>query len=323
MTFSMDDFAKALEQHTYDFSKGQIVRGRPASYDNDGVYVDIGGKAAAFLPASEVGLKQVADLSQALPLNEEREFMIIQEQNADGQVTLSVRAMEIRDLWEQLAEMQDTEATLQVRVSGVNKGGITVDAEGLRGFVPRSHLVDRSNPDSLVGRAITVCVLEANAQTRKLVLSQRLASQAASFSRLSIGQLIEGTVSGIRPFGVFVDFDGTSGLLHINQISKNYVSSPDAVFKAGQPIKAVIQDIDEIKRRISLSTKVLESYPGEVLENLDGLMADAEARMQKIREAEAAAAQPEDSEEAIAPETEAERSPEPSAVDTPSDTSES
>lgn len=309
MTFSMDDFAKALEQHTYDFSKGQIVRGRPASYDSDGVYVDIGGKAAAFLPASEVGLKQIADLSQALPLNEEREFMIIREQNADGQVTLSIRAMEIRDLWEQLAEMQDTEATLQVRVSGVNKGGITVDAEGLRGFVPRSHLVDRSNPDSLVGRAITVCVLEANAQTRKLVLSQRLASQAASFSRLSIGQLIEGIVSGIRPFGVFVDFDGASGLLHINQISKNYVSSPDAVFKAGQPIKAVIQDIDEIKRRISLSTKVLESYPGEVLENLDGLMADAEARMQKIREAEAAAAaQLEAEEEAIATEAQAESS---------------
>jgi len=309
MTFSMDDFAKALEQHTYDFSKGQIVRGRPASYENDGVYVDIGGKAAAFLPASEVGLKQVTDLSQLLPLNEEREFMVIREENAEGQVTLSVKALEVRNLWKHLAEMQDTEETLQVRVSGVNKGGITVDAEGLRGFVPRSHLVDRSNLDSLVGRALTVCVLEANEQNRKLVLSQRLASQAASFSRLSIGQLIEGTVSGIRPFGVFVDFDGTSGLLHINQISKNYVSSPDSVFKAGQPIKAVIQDIDEIKRRISLSTKVLESYPGEVLENPEGLMADAEARMQKIREAEAAAAaQPEP--EAPSTEPEATEAPE-------------
>ena len=292
MSFSTDDFAKALEQQTYDFSKGQIVRGRPASYESDGVYVDIGGKAAAFLPAAEVGLKQAPDLALALPPDKEQEFLIIRDQDADGQVTLSIRQLEIRTLWKQLAEMQDTEETLQVRVSGVNKGGVTVDASGLRGFVPRSHLVERENPESLIGRAITVTVLEATPATRKLVLSQRLASQAASLTRIYEGQLIEGKISGIRPFGVFIDFEGTSGLLHINQISKNYVSSLGSLFTPGQTIKAVIQEIDEAKRRVSLSTKMLESYPGEMLDNLEGLMAEAEARYQKIQGASSTPEEP-------------------------------
>jgi len=301
VSFSSDDFAKALEQQLYDFSKGQVVRGRPSSYESDGVYVDIGGKAAAFLPATEVGVRQVTDLAQALPLGEEREFLIIRDQDADGQVTLSIRQLELRNLWKQLAEMQDTGETISVRVSGVNKGGVTVDADGLRGFVPRSHLVERDNPESLIGRAITVSILEATPSTRKLVLSQRNASQAASLSRLHEGQLISGKVSGVRPFGLFVDFDGTSGLLHINQISKNYVSSVDKLFQMGQPIKAVILEIDDIKRRISLSTKVLESYPGEAIDNFDALMAEAETRMERLNAPKTAEPSP----ESEAPESEA------------------
>jgi small subunit ribosomal protein S1 len=77
---------------------------------------------------------------------------------------------------------------------------------------------------------------------------------------------------------VFVEFAGTTGLLHINQVSQNYVASLPAVFEVGQPIKALIIDLDEGKGRISLSTKVLENHPGEILENMADVMAEAEAR---------------------------------------------
>ncbi len=151
----------------------------------------------------------------------------MREQDADGQVTLSIRQLELRQLWKRLAEMQESRETLQVRVSGVNKGGVTVDVQGLRGFVPRSHLAEgRDNLDSLVGKALTVTPLEVIPASKKLVLSQRLATQAASLSELSVGQLVEGKISGIKPFGLFVDFDGNTGLLHINQISKNYCGLP-------------------------------------------------------------------------------------------------
>jgi small subunit ribosomal protein S1 len=90
-------------------------------------------------------------------------------------------------------------------------------------------------------------------------------------------------VSGIRPFGVFVDLDGTSALLHINQISKNYIESLPALFQVGQPIKAIIADLDEGRGRISLSTKVLENFPGEMLENAATVMAEAESRQERAR----------------------------------------
>ncbi|NJL38304.1 MAG: S1 RNA-binding domain-containing protein [Leptolyngbyaceae cyanobacterium SM1_4_3] len=283
LSFSSDDFAKALEQHDYQFQSGQVVRGKAYSYESDGVYVDIGGKSAAFLPLEEVSLKRVTDLSETLPLHEEREFMIIKEQNAEGQVTLSIRQMQIKQLWQQFAEMQESGKTVQARVNGLNKGGVTVDVLGLRGFIPRSHLIERDNLESLVGKALTVAFLEVDPSRKKLVVSQRQASQAASLGQLEMGQLVEGKIVGIKPFGLFVDFDGMTGLIHINQVSKNYVASLNAGFEVGQPIKAVIIDLDDVKRRISLSTKVLENYPGEMLENMPEVMAEATTRAEKAR----------------------------------------
>lgn len=281
MSFSTDDFAKALEQHDYQFQRGQVVRGKVAGYDSDGVFVDVGGKAAAFLPLDEASLYRLADIEKTFPMGEEREFLIIREQDMDGQVTLSVRQLEIKQAWKRLAENQETNQTVQARVSGVNKGGVTVDVQGIRGFIPRSHLIDRDSPEALVGKALTVALVEVDPSRRRLVLSQRLATQAASLGQLEIGQLVSGKVVGTKPFGVFVDFGGTTGLLHINQISKNFVSSLDTLFQPGQPIKAVIIDIDTSKRRVSLSTKVLENYPGEMLEKMAEVMADAEARAEK------------------------------------------
>jgi small subunit ribosomal protein S1 len=283
LSFSTDDFAKALEQHDYQFQRGQVVRGKVASYDSDGVFIDIGGKAAAFLPSDEVSLQRTTDLEKRLPLGEEREFLIIREQDADGQVTLSLRQLEIKQAWKRLAELQENSETVQARVSGINKGGVTVDVQGIRGFIPRSHLVDRDGVESLVGRAITVSLIEVDPSRRRLVLSQRLATQAASLGQLEIGQLVSGKIVGIKPFGVFVEFDGTTGLLHINQISKNYVSALETLFEPGQPIKALIIDIDEPKRRVSLSTKVLENYPGEILEKMADVMAEADTRAEKAR----------------------------------------
>jgi len=282
LSFSTDDFAKALEQHDYQFQRGQVVRGKAFSYDSDGALIDVGGKSAAFLPIEEASIKRVTDLSQIVPLQEEREFMIIREQDNDGQVTLSIRQLELKQAWQRLLEMQENNQTLQVRVSGINKGGVTVDVKGLRGFIPRSHLIEKDNLDSLIGKALTTSILEVDSERRKLVLSHRLAAQAASLGQLVVGELVEGKIAGIRPFGVFVDFEGTTGLLHINQISKHYVASLQSLFEVGQPIKAVIIDLDEAKRRVSLSTKVLENYPGEMLEKMAEVMAEAASRMPKV-----------------------------------------
>jgi small subunit ribosomal protein S1 len=277
-SFTMDDFAKALEVHDYQFQKGQVVRGKVFQLDPDGAYIDIGGKSSAFLPREEATLRAVTDLSEVLPLQEELEFLIIRDQDAEGQVTLSRKQLEIQQVWERLTQMQEAGQTVQVRVTGVNKGGVTVDLLSLRGFIPRSHLAERDNLEALKGESLTVSFLEINRNTKKLILSQRLATRSSNFTLLELNQLVEGKVTGIKPFGVFVDLNGLSALLHIKQVSQKFIDSLEKVFQIGQTIKAVIIDLDEGKGRVALSTRILENFPGEILENFDEVMASAEAR---------------------------------------------
>ena len=279
----MDDFAKALEQHNYEFQKGQTVRGKVFEHDSNGAYVDIGGKSSAFLPIEEAALRTITDLSEVVPLDEEQDFLIIREQDANGQVTLSLRQLQIQQAWEDLVQLQETGKVLQVRVSGANKGGVTVDVEGMRGFIPRSHLAQRDNMESLIGQSLTVNFLEVDREREKLVLSQRMAIQSNAFTQLQIGQLVEGTVSSIKPFGVFVDLEGVSGLLHIKQVSQKYIENLGQVFAPGQPLKALVVDLDQSRGRISLSTRVLENYPGEMVDKMADVMDTAEERSERAR----------------------------------------
>lgn len=280
--FSMEDFAKALEQHDYQFQRGQSIRGKVYSHEPDGVYIDIGAKSLAFLPRQEASLSATADLTQLLPLQEEREFLIVREQNADGQVMLSLRQLALKQAWDSLLELQASNQTLTVRVTGTNKGGLIVDAQGLRGFIPRSHLSMRDELETLVGQRLAVTFLTVDPDAKKLVLSERLASRSANISRLAIGQLVEGTIVSIKPYGLFVDIGGTTALLHIKQISQTYIASLPVLFEIGQTIKAIIVDLDEWKGRVSLSTRVLEKHPGELLESLATVMAEAEIRAEKL-----------------------------------------
>lgn len=281
-SFSAEDFAKALEEHNYDFSRGQVVSGRIGAYEKEGVYVDIGAKCPGFLPVGEAAVKSVENIEEFLPLDAEREFLIIREQDAEGQVTLSIRELELKHIWESFTQKQKDNESVDVYVTGVNKGGVMVDVQGLRGFIPRSHLVERHNPPSLVGQNLTANFLEVDRDRKKLVLSQRQLAQSTRIGELEVSQLVEGTVVSIKPFGVFVDLDGLTALLHIKQISKNYIESLNTLFSLRQSIKAIVVDIDETKGRVSLTTKLLENYPGEILENFDDVMSNAEARYNKI-----------------------------------------
>jgi small subunit ribosomal protein S1 len=278
--FSMDDFAKALDAEAVSFQKDDLVRGKIHSYDSDGVYVDINGKSLAFVPAAEVAADESADLSALLPLGDEQEFLIIREQNADGQVTLSKRQLQVKYAWTQVGEIQSNKESIQVRVTGVNKGGVTVSFQGIRGFIPRSQLVERDH-QSLVGTSISAVIIEADREKNKLVFSQRQASRSANFSQLELGKLVIGKVVGIKPFGVFVEFDGNTGLIYIKQISQNRIEACEKIFTLEQEVKAMIIELDEGNGKISLSTRVLENHPGEMLENMTEVMDSAEARSER------------------------------------------
>jgi small subunit ribosomal protein S1 len=282
-SFSMDDFAQALEKYDYEFAKGQIVKGVVVQYDTNGAFVDIGGKSPGFLPNSEAALGSVENLASIIPLNEELEFMILRGQDADGQVTLSRRQLQIQEAWDTIKETAESGKSTQMRVTGVNKGGVMGEVEGLRGFIPRSHLQQRDNLESLVGQLLTATFLEVNPEQRKLVLSQRDAMKAAAMTKLTQGSLVTGTVVNLKPYGAFIDLGGITGLLHIKEVSGTHIESLNTVFKPGQQIKVLISQVDEYKNRLSLSTKVLEEYPGELLEKFDEVMSNAEERLEKAQ----------------------------------------
>ncbi|GAB4534499.1 MAG: hypothetical protein Tsb0014_20750 [Pleurocapsa sp.] len=282
-SFSMEDFANALEKYDYEFAKGQKVRGKVVQISSDGAYVDIGGKSPGFVPTREAALGIVDNLAQVLPLNEEQEFLIIREQNSDGQVTLSKRQLAIEEAWDTVAEIADSNKSIQMRVTGVNQGGVTGEVEGLRAFIPRSHLQQRDNLDSLVGQLLTVTFLEVNRSQRKLVMSQRDAMRAVAMTNIEEGALMTGKVVNIKPYGVFVDINGATGLLHIREISGVRIDSLNTVFQVGQEIPVVIKQIDEYQNRMSFSTKVLEEYPGEFLEKFDQVTANAAERWEKAK----------------------------------------
>ncbi|MGF1601386.1 MAG: S1 RNA-binding domain-containing protein [Thermosynechococcaceae cyanobacterium] len=284
MTFSADDFAQALAQHDFNFEVGQTVHGKPVSHDHDGVYVDIGGKATAFLPPEEISRFAQPDLEVIVPLNEDREFLIVKGEDAEGKVTLSIRRLEIKALWGRLAQLEADGQTVEVYVTGLNKGGVTVDVEGIRGFIPRSHLVDRDNLEALQGQTLTAGFLEVDPDRNKLVLSNRQAMRSTRIGELEIGQLVTGTVRDLKPFGAFIDLQGVSGLLHIKQVSQAYIPDLSKILSVGSTIQAIVLDLDPGRGRISLSTQVLENRSGEIVESFEQVMNEAEDRARRYHE---------------------------------------
>lgn len=279
MTFSHDDFLQALDQHDYRFEVGQTVQGKVVNWDNEFAYIDIGGKATALLPAGEVIIPDGESVADVLPLRSEHQFLIIRGQDADGQITLSLKQLVMKALWTTFLAYQDDQSPFSVKVTGVNKGGVTVDAKGLRGFIPRSHLVGAGETlDEFVGKTLTVTVLEADPEKRRLVCSQKLAQRQQRLKEFEIGQLVEGSVREIRPYGVMVDLGGAVGLLHVNEYSEQRPGNLQAKLPNGTPIKAMITNIEPERGRISLSTKVLENRPGEMLDGFEHVMAEAEQR---------------------------------------------
>ncbi|SMH52089.1 MULTISPECIES: S1 RNA-binding domain-containing protein [Cyanophyceae] len=195
---------------------------------------------------------------------------------------LSRRKLAEQRVWEDLAQAAEAGNSVQMRVTGSNRGGVTGDIQGLRGFIPNSHLVDK-NIDDLMGQLLTVNFLEFDQERRKLVLSQRYAAQAEVMRRLSIGALVSGTVVNIKPYGVFVELDGMTGLLHRSQISAKPVEQIEALFSIGQTVRVLITDIEESNNRISLSLQALEKFPGEVIEQFDAVQTNAEERVEAAR----------------------------------------
>jgi small subunit ribosomal protein S1 len=281
--FDEEAFLAALDENAPVGTTGEVIKGTVIALESDGVYVDIGGKAPGFMPKSEAGLGVITNYQERFPKGLEVEVLVTREQNADGMVTISCRALELRKSWDKVKVLEKEGKVVQVIVSGFNRGGVTCDLEGLRGFIPRSQLQDGENHQELVGKTLGVAFLEVNSGTRKLVLSEKRASVAARFQELEVGQLVEGLVASVKPYGLFVDLGGISGLLHQSAITNGSLRSIREVFDQGDRVSALITDLDPGRGRIGLNTALLEGPPGELLIDKDKVMAEASDRASRAQ----------------------------------------
>ncbi len=281
--FDADAFLAALDEQGFVGTTGEVVTGVVIGIESDGVYVDIGGKAPGFMPKKEAGLGVITNLKERFPKGTAVEVLVTREQNADGMVTISARALALRHSWEKVRVLEKEGKVVQVTITGFNRGGVTCDLEGLRGFIPRSQLQEGENHEALVGKTLGVTFLEVNPETRKLVLSEKKAATAALFQNLEVGQLVEGQVVSVKPYGLFVDLGGVSGLLHHSAITGGQMRDLREIFDQGDRVKALVTQLDPGRGRIALNTALLEGQPGELLIEKDKVMAEAADRANRAR----------------------------------------
>ncbi len=185
---------------------------------------------------------------------------------ANGLLLLTRRGAAVVVDWSSVAIGQ----TVEARVTGTNKGGLSVEVNGIRGFIPISQIdIYRvENPETLVNQRLLCMVVEADPHERNLIVSRRALLEKEReeqreklWAELAEGQIREGVVRSVRDFGAFVDLGGADGLLHVSELSWSRVQNPSSLVQPGQSLKVVVLKVDRDKRRISLGMKQLLPSP--------------------------------------------------------------
>mmetsp|Transcript_7807 Transcript_7807/g.23224 ORF Transcript_7807/g.23224 Transcript_7807/m.23224 type:complete len:360 (-) Transcript_7807:98-1177(-) len=287
-----DDFSDMLNDYLVDYKVGDKIMGKVSAMNTKGAYVDIGGKAPALCPTVECSLASVRNAAAVFDEGQEYEFEIVKGDDGEGSMTLSVRKIQLEEAWERCRQAQADDLALSSEVLSANRGGILVEVESLRGFIPQSHLAPRlalGDRDELIGQTLPVKFIEVDEEKNRLVASHRLATDLVSGEGLDVGDVINGIVQAVKPYGAFVDVGGQSGLLHISQISHERIVAVENVLSPGDELKVLILSKDKERGRLSLSTKKLEPNHGDMLRNPSLVYEKAEEMGKLFRERVAAA----------------------------------
>lgn len=266
---TMDDLL-SMESSVKQLVAGETIVGTILSVKKHEVLVDLGPQGVGLVPRREVGF------SRALSEGDEVTASVVDAELENGYSLLSLRKAAKERGWEEVVAKQEAGEIISITPYDANRGGLLVEFEGVRGFLPVSQLsaehyprVGSSDKDEilqrlngLIGKELKVRILDADRKANKLIFSEKEAIKdglAERFEKLSVGDSVKGVVTGVVDFGVFVNVDGIEGLVHISEISWERVNNPSDYVKVGQTIEAKIISID--KDRLSLSMKQLTKDP--------------------------------------------------------------
>ena len=267
---TMDELLAKEGESIKQAVNGDTVDGTVLSVKKHEILIDLGAKGVGLVPRRE------ASYARNLEVGQEVTASVIDAEMEDGYVLLSLRKAVKDKGWDEIQAKLDAAEIVEVTPCDANRGGLLVEYEGIRGFLPVSQLSAEHYPrvgsadkdeilqrlNSLVGKNIKVRILDASKKDNKLIFSEKEAVKdglAARFAELSVGDTVKGMVTGVVDFGVFVNVDGIEGLVHISEISWERVNNPSDYVKVGDEIEAKIIAID--KERLSLSMKQLTEDP--------------------------------------------------------------
>ena len=258
----------AIEATLNSVTEKEVVKGIVVSKTDRDVIINIGFKSDGLVSASE--FRDMPDLKAG----DEVEVYIENQEDANGQLTLSRKLAKVMGAWTNIERALEEDTIINGFVKRRTKGGLIVDIFGIEAFLPGSQIDVKPirDFDIFVGKNMEVKVVKINHTNDNVVVSHKVliekdleAQRQTILTNLDKGQVLEGVIKNMTNFGVFIDLGGVDGLLHITDISWGRINHPQEVLKLDQKIQVVVLDFDENKKRISLGMKQLQAHPWEAL----------------------------------------------------------
>lgn len=266
----MDEAIKIAEERLVDLEPGQIIEAKVVLVRDDAAFVDIGGKSDFTIPLTELATTPVTSAREVVNSGDVIKVMVTRTGDEE-KILLSKRRAEEVQVWLDLKEVFDTQRLISGVVTGVVKGGLNVNLNGVRAFMPASHatLGQSRNLEPLVGQTYDLKILELDTDKKRVLVSrksileeERQKIESEFFANIKEGERRKGKVSRITNFGAFIDLgSGIEGLIHVSELSWNRVKHAGELLKEGDEVEVLVTKVDPANKRISLSLKQIEEHP--------------------------------------------------------------
>ena len=266
---SQEELEKAYDQTLGRVNENEVVEGTVISINKREVVVNIGYKSDGIIPVNEFRY------NPELQVGDTVEVYIENQEDKKGQLVLSHKKARASKSWERVNQALENKEVVKGYIKCRTKGGMIVDVFGIEAFLPGSQIDVKPirDYDVFVGKTMEFQIVKINQEYKNVVVSHKAlieaeleAQKQEIISKLEKGQVLEGTVKNITPYGVFIDLGGVDGLIHITDLSWGRVNDPKEIVELDQKLNVVILDFDEEKKRIALGLKQLTPHPWDALD---------------------------------------------------------
>ena len=261
-------FEQMLDAYEKTIRNGEVVEGTVIDVKPDEIILNIGYKSDGIISRNEYTNEPNVDLTTVVKVGDTMEAKVVKVNDGEGQVILSYKRLAAEKGSKRLEEAFENKEVLTAKVTQVLAGGVCVNVDETRVFIPASLVSDSFEKDlnKFKDQEIEFVITEFDPKKRRIIgnrktllVSQKAEQQKEILGKIAEGDVVEGTIKNVTDFGAFVDLGGVDGLLHISEMSWGRVENPKKVFTVGQTVRVFIKSINETK--IALSMKFDDENP--------------------------------------------------------------